>query len=203
MIRLELWLQKWHEEAFVGNESESARTNRTYSTYSREANLLCIDGGVGEPNTLLPVHSRKTVHEVWNAWNSRWNITWRWFVAWSRELDGVGVTETTGACRQDAHWSVMYHGSMWWSLPLVVWAPPQDYSSTARPDTRSSIDTAWIGYGVWMSEVGYTVSVRTNKQFRNPRDVGKSFRNWKPGKLFRLRPLYSCLNPTLLTKPYG
>lgn len=65
------------EEAFVGNESESARTNRTYSTYSREANLLCIDGGVGEPNTLLPVHSRKTVHEVWNAWNSRWNITWR------------------------------------------------------------------------------------------------------------------------------
>lgn len=45
--------------------------------YSREANLLCIDGGVGEPYTLLPVHSRKTVHEVWNAWNSRWNITWR------------------------------------------------------------------------------------------------------------------------------
>lgn len=120
VIRLELWLQKWHEEAFVGNESESARANRTYSTYSREPNLLCIDGGVGEPNTLLPVHSRKTVHEVWNAWNSRWNITWRWFVAWSRELDGVGVTESTGACRQDAHWSVMYHGSMWRSLPLDI-----------------------------------------------------------------------------------
>lgn len=72
---------------------------------------------------------------------------------------GVGWswgTESTGACRQDAHWSVMYHWSMWRSLPLVVWEPPQDYSSTARPDT-SSIDTAWIGYGVWMSEVGYTV----------------------------------------------
>lgn len=84
--------------------------------YSREANLLCIDGGVGEPNTLLPVHSRKTVHEVWNAWNSRWNITWRWFVAWSWELDGVSA----GACRWDAHWSVMYHRPLWLSLSLVV-----------------------------------------------------------------------------------